>query len=135
MFITASFKDGTNRAEIERLCAIVRAAGFEDFCFLRDVEGYAKKFNDPKALMARAKAEIAKSDALLIDMTDKPTGRAIEAGIAFALGKRIVVVMAKGTRIKETTRGIADAVIEYDKIEDIGGELAKLAREWRPAKP
>jgi len=66
--------------------------------------------------MHRAKQEIAKSDALLIDVTDKPTGRAIEAGIAYALGKKIILIMKKGTKIKDTSRGIANVIIEYNKL-------------------
>jgi hypothetical protein len=37
VFITASFKDGKNRVDIEQLCSLVRKSGFEDFCFIRDV--------------------------------------------------------------------------------------------------
>ncbi|HEX8923340.1 MAG TPA: nucleoside 2-deoxyribosyltransferase, partial [Patescibacteria group bacterium] len=77
-------------------------------------------------VMNRAMDEIKKSDWLLIDMTDKPTGRAIEAGMAFAAGKNIVAIMKKGTIIKDTVKGISKAVIEYDKIEDILPELKKL---------
>lgn len=86
LFITFSFKAGENKAEIEHLSDLVKQAGFEGFVFIRDVEKYQKMFSDSKELMSRAKEEIKQSDALLIDMTYKPTGRAIEAGIAYALG-------------------------------------------------
>ncbi|MDP3883230.1 MAG: nucleoside 2-deoxyribosyltransferase [Candidatus Staskawiczbacteria bacterium] len=121
VFITASFKE--SKDEIERLCQVVKSTGLEDFCFIRDVENYQKIFNDPKELMQRATEEIKKSDALLIDMTDKPTGRMIEVGIAYSLGKKIIVIMKRGTQIKDTTRGVADAIIEYDSIEDISNKL------------
>jgi nucleoside 2-deoxyribosyltransferase len=125
IFITSSF--GNSKEAIEQLCSIVKSAGFEDFSFIRDVENYQKIFNDPEELMQRTKDEIQKSDALLIDMTDKPTGRAIEAGIAYALGKKVIVIMKHGTEIKETTKGIADLIIEYDVIDDIAGNL----KEWK----
>ena len=128
IFITASFQNGKNKTEIEHLCALVKAAGFNDFCFIRDVENYRKMFNDPKDLMQRAKDEISKSDALLIDMTDKPTGRAIEAGIAYALNKKVIVIAKKSTQIKDTTKGIANLVLEYNAIDDIVTPL----REWLP---
>lgn len=124
VYITTSFGDA--KEDIEKLCALVKSAGFEDFCFIRDVENYKKVFDDSKTLMQRAKEEIEKSDALLIDMTDKPTGRAVEAGMAYALGKKIIVIMRKGTQIKDTTRGIANLLVEYDKLEDITGELYKF---------
>jgi len=76
--------------------------------------------------MNRALEEIKKSDWLLIDMTEKPTGRAIEGGMAFALGKKVVAIMKRGTKIKDTVRGISEAVIEYDTIEEIVPELKKL---------
>jgi len=34
MFITASFKNGENREEIEHLCSLVKQSGFEDFVLL-----------------------------------------------------------------------------------------------------
>ncbi len=126
LFVTATFKSGENKQEIEHLCALVKRAGFEDFCFIRDVENYQKVFDDPQKLMQRALDEIEKSDALLIDMTSKPTGRAVEAGMAYALSKKILVIAEKGTRIKDTTKGIADVVIEYSIIDDIVAPLS----EW-----
>jgi len=125
IFITASFQNGKNKKEIEHLCGLAKAAGFEDFCFIRDVENYKKIFDDVQELMRRSKNEINKSDALLIDMTDKPTGRAIEAGIAFTLDKKIIIIAKKGTPIKDTARGIASVIIEYEVIDDIVIPLKK----------
>ena len=125
VFITASF--GESKEEIEKLCSAVKSAGLEDFCFIRDVENYQKIFNDPKELMRRSKEEIKKSDALLIDMTDKPTGRMIEVGIAYSMGKKIIVIMKQGTQIKDTTKGIADIIVEYNKIEDITTKLKNIS--------
>ncbi len=126
IFTTASFENGKNKTEIEHLCSLIKKAGFEDFCFIRDIENYEKIFNDPKKLMQRSKEEIDKCDVLLIDMTDKPTGRAIEAGIAFALNKKIIVIGKNGTKIKDTTKGIADLIIKYDLIDDIVSPL----KQW-----
>ena len=126
MFITASFQGSDNKKEIEQLCFLVKEAGFDDFCFIRDVEHYQHVFDDPKDLMRRAFEEIKNSDWLLIDMTDKPTGRAIESGIAFALNKKIVVIMKKGTIIKDTVIGISEKIIEYENINDILPKLKNL---------
>ncbi len=123
VFITTSF--GDTRENVEHLCSLVKNAGFEDFCFIRDVENYQKVFDNPKDLMARSLEEIKKCDALLIDMTDKPTGRAFEAGMAYALGKKIIVVMKRGTEIKETTQGMANVIIEYKNIEEVTEKLIK----------
>ncbi len=129
IFITVSFEEGKNKEGVEHLCRLVKSAGFEDFCFVRDIEHYQNLFNNPIELMERAKEEIEKSEYLLIDMTDKPTGRAIEAGMAYALDKKVVVIMKRGTQIKDTTRGISTAVIEYDKIDEIIGPLSQVISE------
>ncbi|MDD5098748.1 MAG: nucleoside 2-deoxyribosyltransferase [Candidatus Colwellbacteria bacterium] len=121
IYITSSL--GDEKEEIERLCSIVRSAGLEDFNFIRD---YPEPFDDPRYLMEKSKEEIKKSDVLLIDVTNKPTGRAIEAGMAYSLGKKIIVIMKRGTEIKDTTRGIANKIIEYDVIEDIIPELEEF---------
>lgn len=130
VFITASFKNGVNRPEIEQLCAVVKNAGFEDFCFIRDVENYQKVFNDPKELMERARTEIINCDVLLFDATEKSTGRAIEVGIAYANKKKIIVIMKEGTSIKDTLQGVANVVIKYKVIEDIQNDLNQTYLEW-----
>jgi nucleoside 2-deoxyribosyltransferase len=127
LFITASFQGGENKEEIEKLCELIKNSGWLDFCFIRDVEHYQKVFSNPSKLMQRALEEIQKSDALLIDMTDKPTGRAIEAGMAYALGKKVIVIYKSGTVIKDTTRGVAVETIEYENIEDIVDKLRLLS--------
>jgi nucleoside 2-deoxyribosyltransferase len=125
IFITASFQGGNNKKEIEYLCELIQKAGFEDFCFIRDVEKYKKIFDNPQELMQQVKDEINKSDALLIDMTTKPIGRIIEAGIAFALNKKVIVIAKKGTQMEDTTKGISNLIIEYDVIGDIVTPLKK----------
>ena len=134
VFITTSFKEGKNKEEIELICSLVKESGFQDFCFIRDIENYQKVFDDSRKLMNRAKKEIEKCDILLIDMTNKPTGRVIEAGIAFAQNKRIISIMKKGTKIKDTTRGISDAVIEYKNIKDIVKPPNYLFNKWNKNK-
>ncbi|MEX1111895.1 MAG: hypothetical protein WEC84_00375 [Candidatus Andersenbacteria bacterium] len=129
MFITASFEHGRNKDEIEGLCSVVRESGFEDFCFIRDIENYGKVFDNPRDLMKRTAEEIQRSDYLLLDMTDKPTGRAVEAGIAYAMNKKVILITKKGTDIKDSVRGIAEAIIEYESISDIVSELSKIPKD------
>lgn len=130
LYVTATFKGAENRAEIEALCALVDTAGWESFCFVRDVERWEHVFDDPGELMRRSLREVMRCDGLLLDLTAKPTGRAIEAGMAYATGRRVIVILRRGTPIKATVRGIADAVIEYDALADIVAPLAVLRREW-----
>lgn len=128
IFITVSFKNGINREEAEKLCSLVKQAGFEDFYFNRDIEKYQAIFT-PSELMKKTLEEIHKSDYLLIDMTAKPTGRAIEAGIAYALNKKVIVIMKRGTQIKDTVKGVAAEIIEYDAIREIVKPLSRLTGE------
>lgn len=122
--VTARFKDA-NREDIEALCVAVKASGMEDFSFIRDIENYQKIFNDPVELWQRARDEIAKCDALLIDVSDAPTGgRVIEAGIAFGLKLPIFVAVKRGTEYKEVFDGVATEVIQYDDYRDITSRLA-----------
>lgn len=118
--VTARFKSGENKDEIEALCSVVRAAGAKDFCFVRDIENYEKMFDNPQELWQRAREEIEKCDALLIDVTDKPTGgRVVEAGIAFALHRPIIVIVKNGIEYKEIYDGIASTVVRYETFKDI----------------
>lgn len=131
IYITAPFKGGDNKQEIEELCALVKRSGFEDFCFIRDVEQYQKIFHDAHDLMTRAREEIERCDALLIDFDGPASGRMIELGIAYALRKKVVLITRKGTPVKETVRGVTDGVIEYEELADIVEPMAQLAEAWK----
>lgn len=121
MYVTAKLNDEKNT---NSLCSLVRKAGFIDYCFVRE----EKNYSNSEKLMIRAKEEIEKSDWLIIDISQKSTGRTIEAGIAYALEKKIAVIVKKGALVKDTMVGIADLVIEYSKLEDILLPLSKFAK-------
>jgi nucleoside 2-deoxyribosyltransferase len=124
LFITNTFKGLDNKPEIEKLCKIIKQSGWEDYSFVRDAENYTKKFSSSKEMMLAAKKAIDKCDALLFDLTDPSVGKAIEAGIAFQLGKKIIVIVKKDAEKRNTVLGIADLLIEYDQIKDIKTPLA-----------
>ena len=126
IYITAPFKGKENKEEIEKMCTAVRASGFEDFCFIRDIENYQKIFSDAHELMKSAKEEIEKCDALLIDFDWPATGRMIELGIAYAMEKMIIVITKKDTKIKDTILGVIDKVIEYEELDDIIEPMKKI---------
>ena len=129
VYITSRFKNSAeNKASIEQLCLVVRDAGMEDFNFIRDVEHYEPHFfASQQEVWAAAKKTLEECDALLIDISDNPSGgRVVEAGMAFALGKPICVVMKKGTMRKDFYDGIATGVFEYDDIHDISAWLKSL---------
>lgn len=126
VFVTARFRNA-NREAIESLCAAVKAAGMEDFSFIRDVENYQKVFDNPVDLWQRAREEIGACDALLVDVSDSPTGgRVIETGIAFGLKMPVFVIVKRGVEYKDIFDGVATKVIEYDSYDDVTASLASL---------
>ncbi len=122
VYVAARFNGSENNADLEQLCAAVRSAGMDDYCFVRDVP----RIDDQKELFAKAYQEVAACDAFLIDISDNPTGgRVVEAGMAYALKKPIFVIVKNGTQYKEAYDGISTAVICYDRYDDISQPLAR----------
>ena len=120
IYIAVRYKGLENKSEIEALCTAVSAAEMEDFCFVRDIEHYQHTFDDPRELWKSIAEEISNRDALLIDVSDSPSGgRVVEAGIAYALGKPIFVVVKKGVVYKGLYDGISSVVIPFETLEDV----------------
>ena len=131
IYITAPFKNGGNKEEIEKMCLIVKQSGFKDFCFIRDVENYQKIFHDAHELMKKAEDEIRKCDALLIDYDGPASGRMIELGMAYAMGKKIILITKNGTSVKETVAGVTDGIIEYNELEEVIEPMSRLMLKWK----
>lgn len=122
IYITSRFKGSSeNMDDIEKLCSAVRDAGMEDFHFIRDVEHYQPNvFKDQKELWSAALKYLTECDALLIDISDAPSGgRLVEAGMAYALNMPIYVIVKQGIKYKDFYNGIATSIYEYDEIGDI----------------
>lgn len=129
IYITSRFKGSSeNKNEIEELCTAVRNAGMEDFHFIRDVEHYQSNFfENQKELWSNACKYLEGCDALLIDISDSPSGgRLIEAGMAYSLNKPIYVIVKNGVEYKDFYDGIATILIKYDDISDITEKLRDL---------
>jgi nucleoside 2-deoxyribosyltransferase len=129
VYITSRFKGSSeNKIEIEKLCSAVRNAGMEDFHFIRDVEHYQSSFfKDQKELWATALKYLIECDALLIDISDSPSGgRLVEIGMAYSLNKPIYVIVKNGVEYKDSYDGIATSIFKYDEIGDITEQLKSL---------
>jgi nucleoside 2-deoxyribosyltransferase len=130
VYITARFKGTENKQQIEALSKAVKDARMTAFCLVKDVENYKDFIADPKELWQRTYDEIGASDALLIDVSDNPTGgRMVEAGIAYALRKPVIVAKRRGTVHKGLFDGIAEIVIEYDDLKDLTTALKKFEHD------
>jgi nucleoside 2-deoxyribosyltransferase len=126
IYITSRFKGSSeNKVEIEKLCLAVRAAGMEDFHFIRDVEHYQPNyFKNQKGLWSAALKYLAECDALLIDISDSPSGgRIVEVGMAYSLNKPIYAIVKNGVDYKDFYNGVATSIFKYDEIEDITKQL------------
>lgn len=124
VYVTARFKSAENKHEIDALCKAVKNARLKDFNFTRDVEHYEHTFDDQKASWDKVRDEIGTCDMLLIDVSDHPTGgRVVEAGIAYAMRKPIIVVQKPGVSHKQLFDGIASKVITYKDHDDLTRQL------------
>jgi len=130
VYVATRFKGAENRHEVEALCEAVHKAGLHDVNFARDIEHYEKTFDNPKQLWAKAYDEIAACDALLVDVSDHPSGgRLVEAGMAYALGKTVIVTKRRGVQHKAVFDGIARTVITYDDYHDLTRQLKRFEKD------
>lgn len=90
-----------------------------------------KTFDDYQEMMKKAKEEVIKCDALLIDYDGPTHGRMIELGIAYAANKKIILITKEGTPIKPTVRGVVNNIIEYLEIEDIIEPMKIILAKWQ----
>lgn len=130
VYVATRFRGAENKNEVEALCKAVHEAGLVDFNFARDVERYKHLFHDPQERWERANDEITACNALLIDVSDYPSGgRLVEAGIAYARRMPIIVVKRRGVDYKALFDGIASVVIEYDSYKDLTSQLKAYESE------
>lgn len=124
IYITASFRNWENNDEINTLCAAVRDAWFEDYCFVRD----EKNYTDPYEMMNLARQRVLECDCILMNY-DWPThGRMIEIWIAYAMQKKVIIITQKWTNIKDTVIWVSDIIIEYENINEITKPLQNLSK-------
>ena len=124
VYITARFKGADSKREVEALCKAVKNARLQDFNFTRDIDNYEKSTREQKELWDRIRDEIGACDMLLIDVSDHPSGgRVVEAGIAYAMRKPVIVVKKLGVKHKEVFDGIASKVITYKNYDDLTNQL------------
>lgn len=130
VYLATRFEGADGKRQIDMLSKAVRDAGMKDFSFIRDVENYKKTFDNPKDLWSRAFDEIGACDALLIDVSDRPTGgRLVEAGIAYALGKPVIVTKQPDVEYKQLFDGISATVISYHDAEDLSKQLKRFEKQ------
>ena len=123
IYIAYKFKDQDLRElrkKLEEIDKILKERGHKTFIFFRDVHRWEnKEGNGPEKVIKKALAELKKCDAILVEATESGIGPAIEAGYAKGLGKKIIVIHKRGSRVS-LLKGLADTVLEYDDLEELG---------------
>ena len=111
--------DHRNREPIEKITAVLQAAGWETICVTRDIEGWGERSLAAPALMQRTFAAIAESDLVIVELSEKGVGLGIEAGYAAACQIPIAVIAPTGSDISTTLQGIAQQVGWYGSYDEI----------------
>ena len=109
----------TNRSRIEGITRVLEDLGYKTVCVTRDLEAWGVVSFLPEDLMVRSLAEIATSDILVVDLTEKGVGVGIEVGYAHARNIPVFTVAQKGAHISATLRGISTAVFTYMEYDDL----------------
>ena len=120
--------DNANQDTIERISSALVQSGFETVCIARDIEKWGLVKYDARELMRKTFEEIASSDVVVVELTEKGVGVGIEAGYAHAKGIPVVAIARRGADISATLRGISDAVLHYERFD----ELERLFAQVQP---
>ncbi len=113
---------GERREEVvetlKGLCAVLEKAGHETYCPILDpnsngINGTLRHLDESNVLLLYVKSE------------DKSEGMLLEAGYAKGRGKRLILAIKRGLDYKHT-RAIADVILEYENLKDLGIKLRTL---------
>lgn len=122
-FISISFKKKNELDnEIAAITEVLKKHDINPFVF---VNTYIFSPDKEKEMMNKATKEIAISDLLIAEVTDKAIGVGIEIGYAYALGKKIIYLRKKQAEYSITVGGIANQQIMYSNNEDLKTKLGK----------
>jgi nucleoside 2-deoxyribosyltransferase len=76
-------------------------------------------------MMQLALSEIAKSDLLIAEVSEKAIGVGIEVGFAAALGKPVIYLRKTDVEYSTTVGGLATETVVYDNLQDLDQKLAQ----------
>lgn len=129
LYIAAKFhSDNRNRRLIEAIADTLKGAGMESVSVVRDYERWGRVALTAENLMAITFRELARCDAIVIDISEKGVGLGIEAGFAFARGMPILVLAEADREIPKTLSGIARTIARYDGLEGVPAALGRALR-------
>lgn len=83
----------------------------------------------PEAVYQRDTQGVRGCDVLVAEVSTPSHGVGMEIMLAHMLGKRVICVCQKGTKLSRLLRGMPNTdIIEYSSFEDIEGELRAILR-------
>ncbi len=128
-FISISFnKKNELEDEITAIAEVLKKHDMNPFVF---VNAYNFSSDKEREMMHKATKEIATSDLLIAEVTDKAIGVGIEIGYAYALGKKIIYLRKKQAEYSTTVGGIANKHVIYSNNEDLKTKLGKALSKLR----
>ena len=125
VFIAISYADRVKQATIlDTIEDVCKTLGYE---FLTYVRKPTQAVNE-KAMMDEALGEIASSDMLIAEVSNKAIGVGIEVGYAKALGKKIIYLRHESAERSTTIGGVSDIEITYCDTKDLRAKLSEICR-------
>jgi len=83
----------------------------------------------PEAVYQRDTQCVRACESLVAEVSTPSHGVGMEIMLAHMLGKRVICVCQKGTRLSRLLRGMPNTkIIEYSSFEDMEGELRAIFR-------
>ena len=127
IFIAGPFRQKKYQRILEYISKILEKMGHKAFIGAKDIDNYGKIHMPQHLFWKRIVSKIKNSDVLLVDMRNVGTGfgRVIEAGIAKAFKKKVVLLYPSKFKTDECLEEITDKIISYKSLKDLQGKLRK----------
>lgn len=121
-----------NRQKLEaEITAIRTALAAHQISLFVFVDQYRFAAEQEKEMMKQAFRDIARSDLLVAEVSEKAIGVGIEIGYAAALGKPIIYLRQARAEHSTTAAGTADYSLVYTHTGEIAGLLEPILANWR----
>lgn len=125
IFIAGPWRQKKYQIILENIRDILGEMGYKTVIGAKDIDNYGKIRMPGHLFWKKAVNEIKNSDVLMIDMRKAGTGfgRVIEAGIARAFNKKIILLYPPKFKTDECLEEIADKIIPYKNLKDLQKKL------------
>lgn len=119
-YITCPVSYTQNRLDIlPHVKQVVEEAGIEPFVF--EIGGDAKDIFD------RDYSNLASSDIIIAEASERSHGVGIELGLSYSLGLQRILLLSAGSTVSKLAEGMPEtSVIHYKDSEDLKVQLAQL---------